>query len=96
MAVDGGNMPLGTRLGVDGARLAGGLAVMDSLTSSVFVGAVLDGAGDATVSERLFALPGRSPAEVGVPVRNRLLLRLAPLVGVPLATGLFASSVGEP
>lgn len=81
---------------MDGARLAGGLAVIDSLTSSVLVGAVLDGAGDATVSDRLFALPGRSLAEVGVPVRNRLLLRLAPLVGPPLVTGLCASSVGDP
>jgi hypothetical protein len=93
--VDGGGITLPTRPGVDAARLADRLGMAGSLTSSVFVGAMLDGTGDATVSDRLFALPGRSPPRVGVPVRNRLLLRPVPLVGTPLPMGLLASGAGE-
>lgn len=82
--------------GVDAPRLSDLLTEIGSLISSLLVGAALDGAGDSALSDRLLALPGRSPAEVGVPVRSRLLLRDVPLVVVPLPTGLPASSAGVP
>lgn len=90
--VEGGSMAFPTRPGVDTAWLAEREAGAESPASSFFVGTMLGGAGDATVSGKIFALAGLSAAGVGVPVRKRLLLRPVPFAETSLLTGLLAAS----
>lgn len=82
------------RPGVDAAWLPLRPKAVSPTSSSLFAGAVVGGAGDATESTALFGLSSLS-AEVGVEERNRLLLRLEPLTVAPLLTAMLDCGAGE-
>lgn len=88
-------MTFPARPGVDTVWLAERDIAAGSTTSSFFVGAVLDRAGDAILSGRVLALSRLSAMDVGVPIRNRLLLRPAPFEGVSWLGLVAASGAGE-